>query len=159
MDIKEGEVLGTYEGQVYARGRTVNDVRRELDDKYPDPDELRDLELLISLTDDEEYFEAHTSSKCWPMQLINSPENTQFSHNCIFDNRDVLAITDIPKGSEFLVNYGKGYWSETRLLVSPPRYQWKQGSEVKVFNNYIKHEDRPSGKGKKALKITARKRK
>ena len=113
MDIKEGEVLGTYEGQVYARGRTVNDVRRELDDKYPDPDELRDLELLISLTDDEEYFEAHTSSKCWPMQLINSPENTQFSRNCIFENRDVLAITDIP-----------------RLFVSPPIYQWKQGNEL-----------------------------
>merc|ERR1719263_649967 len=96
--------------------------KKDLNDKYPDPDELRDLELLISLTDDEEYFEAHDASHCRPMELINSPENTQFSHNCIFDNRDVKAITDIPSGSEFLVNYGKDYWT----------------------GNYIKHEDRPS---------------
>jgi len=128
MDIKKGEVLGTYEGRIYAHGWTVKDVKKDLNDKYPDPDKLRDLELLISLTDDEEYFEAHDASHCWPMQLINSPKNTQFSRNCIFDNRDVVAITDIPKGSEFLIKYGKDYWSGTYRKIldeETTRYRWK----------------------------------
>ena len=135
MDIKKGEVLGTYSGRIYAHGWTVKDVKKDLNDKYPDPDKLRDLELLISLTDDEEYFEAHDASHCRPMQLINSPENTQFSHNCIFDNRDIKAITDIPKGTEFLIKYGKGYWSGT--------YQ-KSHAEIAEIARYL---GRGGGKG------------
>ena len=135
MDIKKGEVLGRYEGRIYAHGWTVKDVKKDLNDKYPDPDKLRDLELLISLTDDEEYFEAHDASDCWPMQLINSPKNTQFSRNCIFDNRDVVAVTVIPKGSEFLIKYGKDYWSGT--------YQ-KSHAEIAEIARYL---GRGGGKG------------
>lgn len=119
MDIKKGEVLGTYKGEIYARGWTVKGVKEDLDDA-PQCRSLH-LELLVSKREDGKW-EAHDSSHCRPMELINSPENTQFSHNCIFDNRDVKAITDIPSGSEFLVNYGKDYWTGC----------------------YIKHDLRPS---------------